>query len=66
MPTWKRTAVYLWILLVFATVGTYLYFRGASDGVQKYKHSKQFQMALDSAYRYGLYDCKKGNDASNI
>jgi len=37
----------------------YTYRKGLVDGEQLYRHSKQFQMTLDAAYQYGLWDhCK--------
>jgi hypothetical protein len=59
--TWKRTVAYLWIVLIFSAVGTYLYFRGAYDGIRNYKHSIHMQMALEAAYKYGYWDCKDGH-----
>ena len=58
--TWKRTVAYLWIILIFSSVGTYLYFRGAYDGVIKYKRSSHMQLALKSAYHFGYLDAKEG------
>lgn len=54
----KRT-VYLYIFLVFLTMGFYLFRKGEVTGVVKYKRSKNFQMTLDAAYRYGYDDGSK-------
>lgn len=35
----------------------YVYQKGAEDGVVRYKRSKQFEMTLQSMYRFGLADC---------
>lgn len=37
----------------------YVYSKGMEDGVARYKRSKQFQLTLDSMYRFGLVDCKE-------
>jgi hypothetical protein len=54
--TWKRTVAYLWIVLIFSVVGTYLYYRGAYDGIKNYKRSKQMYLALKSSYHFGYID----------
>lgn len=56
--TWSRMVAYLWIILIFSSVGTYLYYKGAIDGVEKYKRSKNMDLALKSAYHYGYSDAK--------
>lgn len=57
---WTRTVAYLWIVLIFSAVGSYLYFRGTCDGITNYKHSIHMQLALESAYHYGYGDCRDG------
>lgn len=37
----------------------YVYMKGMEDGVTRYKHSKQFEMTLQSMYRFGLTDCRE-------
>lgn len=37
----------------------YVYQKGAEDGVVRYKRSKQFEMTLQSMYRFGLLDCEE-------
>lgn len=34
----------------------HFYLKGLVDGKENYRHSKAFQMTLDSAYRYGSDD----------
>ena len=58
--------IYLYILVIFVLSGAYLFHKGMEFGVYKYKHSRNFEMTLDSAYRYGLHDCRKGNTEDNI
>lgn len=43
----------------------YVYSKGMEDGVARYRHSKQFQLTLDSMYRFGLGDCKEGNHVAH-
>ena len=42
----------------------YMYGKGEMDGVEHYKHSKQFQLTLYSMYMFGARDgydaCKAG------
>lgn len=52
----RRFALYLFILMVFSTSGAYLYYRGSLDGIQTYKQSKNMELTLESAYRYGFLD----------
>lgn len=35
----------------------YVYQKGVKDGVARYKRSKQFEMTLQSMYRFGSLDC---------
>lgn len=35
----------------------YVYSKGMEDGVARYKRSKNFEMTLQSMYRFGLADC---------
>lgn len=35
----------------------YVYQKGMEDGVARYKRSKQFELTLQSMYRFGLADC---------
>lgn len=35
----------------------YVYQKGMEDGVTRYKRSKQFELTLQSMYRFGLADC---------
>jgi hypothetical protein len=58
--------IYLYIAIIFFLTGFYLFNKGMVIGVARYKHSKNFQMALDSAYHYGLEDGRKGNQRDNI
>lgn len=46
--------------LVFVLIGTnlYIYNRGRVDGKDTYRHSRNFQMTLDAAYNYGVFDGK--------
>jgi hypothetical protein len=57
--TRKRIA-YLYILVVFLLVGSYLFGRGEITGADKYKRSKSMQWALKSAYKFGYADAKAG------
>lgn len=49
-------AVFLTAAILFPLFW-YVYQRGAEDGVARYKRSKQFEMTLQSMYRFGLLDC---------
>jgi hypothetical protein len=51
---------YLYILLVFFLVGSYLFCKGEKFGVEKYKHSVHMELALKSAYHFGYVDAKAG------
>jgi len=56
----KKRIAYLYILVVFLLVGSYLFKKGEEAGAEKYKHSKNMQWALKSAYHYGYLDAKDG------
>lgn len=56
----KTLFAYFYVFLVFLLVGSYLFCKGEVVGVEKYKHSKNFQMTLESAYRFGYLDGKSG------
>lgn len=47
---------YLYIAIIFFLTGWYLFQQGSTYGVCKYKHSKNMEFALKSAYRFGYED----------
>lgn len=47
---------FLGLILVLLATHLYIYGKGLTDGKIKYQHSKNMQLTLDSAYRYGLFD----------
>lgn len=57
MKTWL---IYLYILIMFLSVGSYLFMRGEMAGIEKYKRSKNMELALKSAYSFGYADAKAG------
>jgi hypothetical protein len=62
----RREFFYFYLLLVFLSVGFYLFGKGEQMGVEKYKHSVNMQLALESAYHFGYWDCKTGRKESWI
>ena len=54
----KKRIAYLYILLVFLAVGSYLFKKGEAAGAEKYKYSKNMELALKSAYHFGYQDAK--------
>lgn len=44
------------VAAVLLPLDWYVYWRGGRDEVARYKRSRQFQMTLDSMYRFGLMD----------
>lgn len=45
-------------ILLGIGLGLFIYHKGFRAGWNGYKNSRNMQLALDAAYRYGLYDCK--------
>ncbi len=41
----------------------YVYSKGIEDGVTRYKHSRQFELTLQSMYHFGLADCEEEKHA---
>jgi hypothetical protein len=60
----NRRIAYLYILVVFLLVGSYLFYQGEKFGVRQYTHSIHMQLALKSAYHFGYVDAKKGRPES--
>ncbi len=52
----KRPCLIFIFSIMQAFFISYMYAKGAVDGVARYKNSHQFQLTLDSMYRYGLDD----------
>ena len=49
---------FIGLVLVFLSTYLYIYNKGLVNGKLRYQHSKNFQLTLDSAYRYGVFDGK--------
>ena len=41
-------------------VGSYLFYKGEEVGIKKYRHSKNMELVLKSAYHFGYTDAKQG------
>jgi hypothetical protein len=52
----RLTMVGLYVFFVMAVVSTATYIRGMEDGVERYRHSKQFYLTLYAMYHFGLID----------
>ena len=44
------------VAVVLMPLFAYVYVRGVVDGVEHYRHSKQFVLTLEGMYRMGLMD----------
>lgn len=49
-------AAFLTAAILFPLFG-YVYHKGMEDGVARYKRSKNFEMALQSMFKFGLAAC---------
>lgn len=61
-----RTFENLITIVGLLTVGYISYTTGKQIGVVNYQHSRHMQMALDSAYQYGVSDCEHGRAHKRI
>lgn len=47
------------MLFIYSFVlGSWLFYKGYQVGWEGYKHSRNMQYALDSAFQYGIWQCE--------
>jgi len=48
------------LIILVIGLGYLCFYKGYQTGWEGYKHSRNMQYALDSAYNYGYADCRTG------
>ena len=52
----KFTIAFIGLILILLSTHLFVYLGGRIDGKANYRHSKNFQMTLDSQYHFGFDD----------
>jgi hypothetical protein len=52
----NKLIAFVGLVLVLLATHLYIYGSGLTDGKVRYQHSRNFQLTLDSMYRFGLKD----------
>lgn len=52
----KYIIAFVGLILILLSTYLWVYNKGIKQGVIQYKHSKNMQLTLDCAYRFGLVD----------